>query len=367
MSSSLLKVDLDVTKNEKGQIEVNGNNRNSILNGWSIGLTCYESVCKPREITNNANLSISTSQIERIIKEILTCSICYEIYQDPVNMKSCLHKFCKKCIEDYNRKFKKECAICRHPVETRRLMKEDTKFNDIIKCLIPDVEKYKEEEEKAMNCAFKDEEKMKHQLEQANKIEESEIKNYKFNNSSNSQSNVHSNTHHREPKGNVSSHNGLESSKHNNTAQEEKSSNEIIGRKTHRDVSSAIIDSFNKKNNIVVKLFCDDNEENLKNYFQKTQIFLEDSYTLEFISRYICYKQNFKCEQIKKIVFYTINNDKSKKYWDQSRPLKELVSYENKHNSQSENNPNNTNIPSNDEHQNEQGKLNEIVLYFLRS
>lgn len=363
-SSPLFKVDLNVTKTENGQVEVNGMNRNSILNGWSIGLTCYESICKPREITKIANLSISTSQIERIIKEILTCSICYEIYQDPVNMKSCLHKFCKKCIEDYNRKFKKECAICRHPVETRRLMKEDTKLNDIIKCLIPDVEKYKEEEEKAMNCAFKDEEKIKHQLEQTNKIEESEIKDYKFN-SSNFQSNLNSSTHHRESRAS-SSHYGYES-KHNSNIQEERGSNEIIGRKTHRDVSSEIIDSFNKNNNIVVRLFCDDNEENLKNYFQKTRIFLHDSYTLEFISRYICYKQNFKCEQIKKIDFYTVNSDRSKKYWDQSIPLKELVLYESKHNSQSENNPNNTNIPSNDEYQNEQGKLNEIVLYFLRS
>ena len=98
-SENLFKVELLEKKNDNGQMEVNGMNRNSILNGLSIGLSCYETVCKPREITNIEGINISPSQIERITKEILTCSICFGIYQDPVNIKSCLHKFCKKCIE----------------------------------------------------------------------------------------------------------------------------------------------------------------------------------------------------------------------------------------------------------------------------
>ena len=360
-SENLFKVELTAKKNDNGQMEVNGMNKNSILNGLSIGLSCYETVCKPREITSIEGIDISPSQIERITKEILTCSICYEIYQDPVNIKSCLHKFCKKCIEDYNRKIKKECVICRHPIETRRLMKEDQKINEIIRCIIPDMQKYKEEEEKAIirGCVFKDEERMRHQMEQANKIEEIESKELR-----NNISNHNTNNHHYKDKSSASSsqHHQDNSSNRNNASNISDKTNELIGRKTQRDAANDALETFNKGNNIIVKLNCDDNEESLKNYFQKTKIFLQDSYTLEFISRFICYKQNFKCEQIKKIDFYTINNDKSKKFWDQSKSLKELMNYQNEQNAQVNTENINNNIQST-----EVNNQNLINLYFLRS
>ena len=360
-SENLFKVELIEKKNDNGQMEVNGMNRNNILNGLSIGLSCYETLCKPREITNIDGISISPSQIERITKEILTCSICFGIYQDPVNIKSCLHKFCKKCIEDFNRKVKKECVICRHPIETRRLMKEDKKINEIIRCIIPDMQKYQEEEEKALEgkFVFKDEERMKHQMEQANKIEEIESKEYRNNISS-----THNNHHHKDKSsGSSSQHHQENNSNRNNASNISEETNVLIGRKTQRDLSNGALEAFNKGNNIIVKLNCDDNEESLKNYFQKTKIFLQDSFTLEFISRFICYKQNFKCEQIKKIDFYTINNDKSKKFWDQSKSLKELMNYQNEQNAQ----VNTENANNNIQPQEGGNSQNVINLYFLRS
>lgn len=137
-NNHLCKVDFKIQKKPNGEILVNNKSKAQILNDLGIGLTCYESICAPRQIIDINKLKFSENQLERIVKEILRCSICYEIYQDPVNIKSCLHKFCKKCIEDYNRKIKKECAICRHPIETRRLMKEDKtiksigKYNNLI-------------------------------------------------------------------------------------------------------------------------------------------------------------------------------------------------------------------------------------------
>ena len=82
--------------NDNGNMRANGYNYTNIQNGLSIGLTCFESVCLPREIINEDKLNFTDIQISKIIKEILRCSICYEIFNEPVNIKNCLHKFCKK-------------------------------------------------------------------------------------------------------------------------------------------------------------------------------------------------------------------------------------------------------------------------------
>jgi hypothetical protein len=37
------------------------------------------------------------------MKHFLFCSVCSDIYKDPLNVRQCLHKFCAGCIEDYNR------------------------------------------------------------------------------------------------------------------------------------------------------------------------------------------------------------------------------------------------------------------------
>lgn len=68
------------------------------------GLTFYELCCKPREIKDINKINFDFKKIDRIIKETLRCNICLQIFQEPVNMKSCLHKFCKKCIQEYNRR-----------------------------------------------------------------------------------------------------------------------------------------------------------------------------------------------------------------------------------------------------------------------
>ena len=37
------------------------------------------------------------------MKHFLLCSVCSDIYKDPLKVRQCLHKFCAHCIEDYNR------------------------------------------------------------------------------------------------------------------------------------------------------------------------------------------------------------------------------------------------------------------------
>jgi hypothetical protein len=107
-------VNLDIRKNNQDEVEVNGFTRRTLLNNnflgnkliifIIIGLSFYELACQPREIIDTEKMQVEPKKIEQIIKEILRCNICLQIYSDPMNIKNCLHKFCKRCIEDYNRK-----------------------------------------------------------------------------------------------------------------------------------------------------------------------------------------------------------------------------------------------------------------------
>ena len=58
-------------------------------------------------IINESKVDFSKDQINRVIEEVLRCNICYNIFQNPVSVKGCLHKFCKACISDYYFKVKK--------------------------------------------------------------------------------------------------------------------------------------------------------------------------------------------------------------------------------------------------------------------
>lgn len=43
----------------------------------------------------------------------LICSICYDIYMDPVSLKKCKHIYCKRCIEKTKKKGYLSCPLCR--------------------------------------------------------------------------------------------------------------------------------------------------------------------------------------------------------------------------------------------------------------
>jgi hypothetical protein len=59
-----------------------------------------------------------------------------------------LHKFCQKCIEDYNRKYKKECPQCRNQILSRRHLRLDLTMQGIIGKLVENLEDFNEVEEK---------------------------------------------------------------------------------------------------------------------------------------------------------------------------------------------------------------------------
>jgi hypothetical protein len=88
------------------------------------------------------------------LKECLLCQVCSDVFTRPLNVKDCLHKFCAKCIEDYNRKYKKECPQCRQQILSRRHLREDMKLQALISKLISDVAKFNQLESRRRSDAF---------------------------------------------------------------------------------------------------------------------------------------------------------------------------------------------------------------------
>ena len=78
---------------------------------------------------------ISCLQIE-VLNTELRCPICLNILRDPVATE-CMHRFCAGCIEKCLRVGKKECPTCRKPVATKRNLRKDTNFQDLITKLYP--------------------------------------------------------------------------------------------------------------------------------------------------------------------------------------------------------------------------------------
>lgn len=99
-------------------------------------------------------------------------------------------------------------------------------------------------------------------------------------------------------------------------------------RKKRANPEREMVSNFFSGLDIDIKLFCDEKmEEDVKKYFSKTHLKLQDSYTLEFISRFICYKQNFPYESLKKIHFYTFNTDKTRQYWANTVLISDVINH----------------------------------------
>ena len=74
----------------------------------------------------------------------LTCPVCLGIIRN-ATATECLHRFCADCIETSIRLGKKECPTCRAVVATRRALRRDDNFDNLVRQLYP--EEQDEEEE----------------------------------------------------------------------------------------------------------------------------------------------------------------------------------------------------------------------------
>ncbi|CDW80562.1 zinc finger (c3hc4 ring finger) [Stylonychia lemnae] len=139
----------EIGRNAHGQPTFNGYSRQQIVDYKFRDLNFYQMTCGPRKLKDEDQDEEIDLECFNQIKEILHCPVCYDILKEPLNVKMCLHKFCRHCIENYNRTVKKQCPQCRNPVGSRRLLKTDYKLTYIIKALITDIDAYNKFEEES--------------------------------------------------------------------------------------------------------------------------------------------------------------------------------------------------------------------------
>ena len=64
----------------------------------------------------------------------------------------CMHRFCEECITRSLRLLNKECPTCRHVCPTRRSLREDTNFDQIISIICPDRESFDAKQEEVRSA-----------------------------------------------------------------------------------------------------------------------------------------------------------------------------------------------------------------------
>jgi len=146
-----------ITENDNGEVCFNRYSKSEILNPRLKGLNLYARVNLPRFKLDNKEVQENgkgiTKEAFEAFLELIKCPVWLEVMQDPMNVKTCLHKFWGDCIQKYIRVEKKECPTCRTPIGSRRLLRQDTKLKEIIERLIPNLEDYQvyEQEEVQRN------------------------------------------------------------------------------------------------------------------------------------------------------------------------------------------------------------------------
>ena len=73
------------------------------------------------------------------IDRYLSCPICLGLMRG-ATATECLHRFCSECIESAIRLGRKECPTCRAPIATRRALRRDDNFDNLVRSLYPDVD-----------------------------------------------------------------------------------------------------------------------------------------------------------------------------------------------------------------------------------
>ncbi|KAL7671403.1 hypothetical protein ACOME3_006301 [Neoechinorhynchus agilis] len=80
----------------------------------------------------------SDSQIQRLAQTEFRCPICLDILRTAMAAKECLHRFCLDCITTALRAGNKECPSCRKKLVSRRSLRHDVLFDNLIEILFPD-------------------------------------------------------------------------------------------------------------------------------------------------------------------------------------------------------------------------------------
>jgi len=112
---------------------------------WDLSL--YELHRTPQEaITDTTEIAVSPKSLQ----SELTCPICLDMLTSTMTTKECLHRFCADCIITALRSGNKECPTCRKKLVSKRSLRPDPNFDQLVAKIFPDREEYEEQQEKVL-------------------------------------------------------------------------------------------------------------------------------------------------------------------------------------------------------------------------
>jgi len=108
------------------------------------GLTLWDVHCAPRQVNEDPNARIRVS-VKQLSSEF-HCPVCLGYFNKPVTVMECLHRFCSECIEKCLRIGKKECPSCRIHIPSRRSLRNDSNFEDLMRSIYGDIDRLESHE-----------------------------------------------------------------------------------------------------------------------------------------------------------------------------------------------------------------------------
>eukprot|EP00092_Neocalanus_flemingeri_P034797 GFUD01037869.1.p1 GENE.GFUD01037869.1~~GFUD01037869.1.p1 ORF type:complete len:351 (+),score=106.51 GFUD01037869.1:75-1127(+) len=112
---------------------------------WDLSL--YELHRTSHEaITDSTEIAVSPKSLQ----SELTCPICLDMLTSTMTTKECLHRFCAECIITALRSGNKECPTCRKKLVSKRALRPDPNFDQLVAKIFPDRVEYEEQQEKAL-------------------------------------------------------------------------------------------------------------------------------------------------------------------------------------------------------------------------
>ncbi|XP_067946215.1 E3 ubiquitin-protein ligase RING2-A-like isoform X2 [Watersipora subatra] len=110
-------------------------------------LTMYEVNRVPQEIISS-DIEIKVSP--RSLHSELMCPICLDMLKNTMTTKECLHRFCQECITTALRSGNKECPTCRKKLVSRRSLRRDPTFDELIAKIYPNRAEYEAHQERVL-------------------------------------------------------------------------------------------------------------------------------------------------------------------------------------------------------------------------
>eukprot|EP00092_Neocalanus_flemingeri_P038132 GFUD01041504.1.p1 GENE.GFUD01041504.1~~GFUD01041504.1.p1 ORF type:complete len:360 (-),score=109.19 GFUD01041504.1:144-1223(-) len=112
---------------------------------WDLSL--YELHRTSHEaITDSTEIAV----LPKSLQSELTCPICLDMLTSTMTTKECLHRFCAECIITALRSGNKECPTCRKKLVSKRSLRPDPNFDQLVAKIFPDREEYEEQQEKVL-------------------------------------------------------------------------------------------------------------------------------------------------------------------------------------------------------------------------